>query len=156
MPHFSTSSFIAGLIVGLALSGAWFLRSGLSLPSLSPTTSTPSSTSTEGSNDIITVADQPAGDMVVVQSVNAPASGVWMAVREINGNDLGNILGAARVSGSTSMVSIILLRATQPGRSYAVELYRDDGSGTFNVASSSVYIDFDTSAPVIAHFSTTD
>jgi len=65
------------------------------------------------------------------------------------------VLGAARVNGPRSFVSVSLLRATEPNSSYAIELYRDDCNGEFDLATDSVYVDFATGAPVIAYFTTT-
>lgn len=154
--NFSTGSFIIGVMVGSLLVVAW-LFSGNFLP-------TPDSSSQLiGANgnmvsesSLISVANQPSGLEVVVESISVQSSVVWIAVREVNGNVLGNVLGAARIGGPRTNVSIQLLRATESSRPYVVELYRDDGSGEFNVSTNSVYIDFDTSAPVIAHFKTTE
>jgi hypothetical protein len=158
MTHsFSASSFIAGVMLGALLAGAWFLNGDAPFVPLIP----PSSSSSVShapiteSSGAISVNDQPAGDTVIIESVTVPPPGVWVAVREVQGNDLSNVLGAARVDGPRSAVSVSLLRATKPGQAYAVELYRDDGNGTFDPATNSVYIDFDTGAPVIARFSTT-
>ena len=94
--------------------------------------------------------------MVTVESVTVPPPGVWVAVREMNGNELGNVLGAAWVNGPKSEVSVSLLRATKPGSSYAVQLYRDDGTGVFDSSINSVYVDFDTGTRVVAYFTTTE
>jgi hypothetical protein len=156
--HFSTSSFVAGIMLGALLAGAWFLG-GISVPiSRSVPSSSFIATSTEPSSSesgAISVANQPAGDTVTIESVTVPPPGVWIAVREMQGNDLGNVLGAARASGPRSNLSVPLLRATEPGRSYAVELYRDDNNGTFDPSMNSVYVDFNTDARVIAYFTTT-
>ncbi len=155
MNSFSTSSFVAGVMLGALLAGAWFLGGNsnfVSMPSSSfIATSTAPKTQESGA---VSVADQLSGDTVMVESVTVPPPGVWVAVRETNGNDLGNVLGAARVSGPRTSVPISLLRATEPGRSYAIELYRDDGNGVFDLATNSVYVDFTTGAPVIAYFTT--
>jgi len=154
---FSVGSFVAGVMLGLLLAGAWFFNKN---PSLMPASSSVlTANSKEGSlpeSGAISVADQRAGPEVIVGSVTVPPPGVWAAVREVNGTDLGNVLGAVRVGGPRTNVSITLLRATEPNRSYAVELYRDDGGGTFDTAVNSVYVDFDTGTPVIAHFKTTE
>lgn len=160
MKNFSTSSFIGGLMVGLLLAGAWFFRDGSVPLNVSP--SSPFATSTQflptasTRSGAISVANQPSGDTVNVESVTVPPPGVWVAVREMNGNELGNILGAARVSGPRSAISVSLLRATLPRRSYAIELYRDDSSGVFNSSTNSVYVDFDTGERVVAYFTTTE
>lgn len=156
MERFSMGSFVAGTILGLLLAGAWFFGSNLSLLPLSSSSLTTGTTKVPPpTSSAIAVANQPAGDTVVVESVTVPA-GIWVAVRETLGNDLGNVLGAARVSGPHSNFSVPLLRTTEPGRSYAVELYRDDANGTFDPAMNSVYVDFDTGARVVAYFKTTE
>jgi hypothetical protein len=160
MMKFSTGSFVAGVMLGALLAGAWFL-SGHS--SFAPTQFSSSSSFIATSTDTTTqkssalsVADQPSGDAVTIESVTVPPPGVWVAVREVNGNTLGNVLGAARVAGPHSNISISLLRSTEPNRSYAVELYRDDNNGVFDPSTDSVYVDFNTGAPVIVYFSTTN
>jgi len=158
MKDFSISSFIIGMVLGILLACAWFLNgnSFSPLPSSLPfiATSTQTSLQEKQESDAVSVVDQPSGDSVIVESITVPPPGVWAAVREVNGNDLGNVLGAVRVNGPRSAVSIPLLRATEPGRSYAVELYRDDESGVFDLASLSVYVDFNSGAPAIVYFST--
>ncbi|MDP2650022.1 MAG: hypothetical protein Q8P16_00460 [bacterium] len=156
---FSTSSFVAGIMFGALLAGAWFFGgNSVSIPSLplasSPVTATSTAHAIQESG-AVSVTDQPAGDTVIVESVTVPPPGVWIAVREMNGGNLGNVLGAVRVNGPRSSIIISLLRATEAGRSYAVELYRDDGNGAFDHAANSVYVDFITGAPVIAYFTTT-
>jgi hypothetical protein len=156
---FSLGSFIGGFMLGALLVGAWLLGSNSLLSSMSPVSAIPpapaNAKEVQEKSGAVSVADQPAGDRVVVESVTVPPPGVWIAVREVNGSDLGNVLGALRVSGPRSDVTIPLLRATEPGLSYAVELYRDD-TGDFDFARNSVYVDFSTGAPVIALFTTTN
>jgi hypothetical protein len=156
---FSISSFVAGIMLGAFLAGAYFLGNGSTEFPLFPTlTSLPVSTSTQPIIEIsgaVLVVNQPAGDVVTVESVTVPPPGVWVAVREVSGTTLGNVLGAVRAEGPRSNLAVSLLRATEPSQSYAVQLYRDDGGGSFDPAINSVYIDFDTGAPVIAPFTTT-
>jgi len=160
MKNFSSSSFAAGIAFGILLASAWFVGNNsvfVNAPSSSfIATSTGAAAQQTLESGAVSVADQPSGDSVTVESVTVPPPGVWVAVREINGNDLGNVLGAARVSGPRSVVVIPLLRATEPGRSYAIELYRDDANGAFGPASNSVYVDFNTGAPVISYFTTAE
>ena len=142
---------------GVLLAGAWFLGGDASFLASMQSSSSRLATSTESRGQrsgAISVADQPSGDAVLVESVTVPPPGIWIAVREVQGNDLGNVLGAVRVGGPKSNFSIPLLRATESGRSYAVQLYRDDGGETFDPAVNSVYVDFDTGARVVAYFST--
>jgi hypothetical protein len=154
MTKFSAHSFIIGLMVGVLGTGAWvFNRDSSSLPQ--PLTS-PDATSTvpaSGKSSVIAVKDQPAGNEAVVESLTVRPPGVWIAVRDVHmSGDLGNTLGAARAGGPRTNFSIPLLRATQPGRSYAVELYRDDNNGNFDPSVNSVYVDFDTGARVVSYF----
>ncbi len=154
--HFSMNSFIAGVMLGTFVTGAWFL--GGNIVSLSPTSSVPSpATSTAPTvveSGALSVSDQPSGNTVIVESVTVPPPGVWVAVREMQGNSLGNVLGAAYARGPRHNFTVPLLRATEPGRSYAIELYRNDTNGTFNFTKDSIYVDFNTGAPVIAYFIT--
>ena len=154
---FSPLSFIAGAVIGGLLVVGWY-SGGISQSSLTASTSPETSTTTSSSSEstLLTVSDQAAGKSVLVDSIIAPVQGVWIAVRDINGDELGKVLGAARVSGTRSNVTVQLLRATEAGKEYAVELYRDDSNGTFEAGLNSVYIDFDTSAPAIVHFKTTE
>lgn len=87
----------------------------------------------EARDEAISVSDQSAGQSVVVSSVTLSESG-WVAVRELQGDELGNILGATRVrdSGTTQNVSVPLLRPTVAGQAYAVVIYQDDGGEEFN------------------------
>ncbi|MFA6278959.1 MAG: hypothetical protein WCS97_01665 [Candidatus Paceibacterota bacterium] len=154
---FSISSFVAGTMLGVLLAGAYFFGNdslflSTGLPSSFTATST---TQTAGESGAVSVADQPAGDIVMIESITVPPPGVWVAVREVQSNSLGNVLGAARVEGPRSALSVPLLRATVPEQSYVVQLYRDDAGSDFDPARNSVYVDFDTGAPVIAYFTTT-
>ncbi len=156
--HFSTSSFVIGVMFGALLAGAWFLGGDTAFISAgqpSPHTAADGSVFPQKSG-AISVADQPAGDTVSVESVTVPPPGVWVAVREVGGSDLGNVLGAVRVGGPHTGVSVPLLRVTESGRTYAVELYRDDNNGTFDPSANSVYVDFDTGARAVAYFATTE
>ncbi len=159
MKNFSTNSFVIGIFFGILLSSAWFIG-GISV--LAPTISTSIATSTDSvtqqiqNSGAVSVANQPSGDSVTVESITVPPPGVWVAVREINGNELGNVLGAARVNGPRSTISISLLRATKSNSTYAVELYRDDANGEFDPAKNSVYVDFNTGEPAISYFVTTN
>ena len=152
--HFSTVSFVAGVIVGALLTGAWFFSSNPDLLRFSSMGSVPSDRQLLSESALIALVDQSAGPEVVVESVTVPPPGVWVAVREMLSNDLGNVLGAARVGGPRTNITVSLLRATLPGKTYAVELYRDDNEGAFDPAKNSVYVDFDTGARVVSYFET--
>lgn len=156
--RFSASSFVAGVMFGALLAGAWFFRDagGLPLTAELPAFSPADAGSLVPESGAVSVADQPSGETVIVESVTVPPPGVWVAVREMDGNNLGNVLGATRIVGPRSSVVVALLRATEPSRSYAIELYRDDAGGTFDPLVNSVYVDFDTGARVVAYFATTE
>ena len=157
MMKFSTSSFVAGVMLGVLLAGVWFVGNNagfMSLPVSSPNATTTEPVTQE--SNALSVANQPPGNAVIVESVTVPPPGVWVAVREVTDGNLGNVLGAARVNGPRSSISISLLRATEPNRSYAAELYRDDNNGSFDPSLNSVYVDFDTGVRAVAYFSTTD
>lgn len=158
---FSVLSFVAGIMFGTLLAGAWFagLESSSLFSRLSPDTSQLKPNTREDrvpESGAISVADQLSGETVVVESVTVPPPGVWIAVREMNGAEFGNVLGAVRTNGPRTNLSIPLLRATEAGRDYAIQLYRDDGTGDFNPIVNSVYVDFDTGSRVVAYFKTID
>ena len=152
--NFSPNSFVLGLVLGGLLTGAWFLGFNSVLTSAPPGRVSSTAPNQAFTSEAIAVSDQKAGSEVVIESLAVPLSGVWVAVRETNGNELGNVLGAVRVRGSLTNVSVPLLRATEPNRPYAVQLYRDDNNDAFDPSSNSVYVDFDTGARVVAYFKT--
>lgn len=156
MKNFSTTSFVLGVGVGFLFASAWFFGSDHTYSSSSPSSLATSTLPTLVQSGALSVTNQPAGTSVTVESVTVAPPGVWIAVREMNGNNLGNVLGAIRVGGPRSSVSVPLLRATEPGRSYAVELYRNDNTDPFNLTTDSVYVDFDTGEGVVTYFTTTE
>lgn len=155
--RFSPKSFIAGVMIGALFTGAWFFdKEFVFMPASSSILTANTGKKSVPESGAISVFNQPAGLEVIVESVTVPPPGVWVAVHEMNGSVLGNVLGASLVNGPRSNVLIQLLRETEPSRQYAVQLYRDDGSGTFDLATDSVYVDFDTGARVIAYFKTAE
>ncbi len=158
MKAFSTPSFIGGFMLGVLLVGIWVADDSFSslLPQSSSLMLTESAKKLQNESGVVSVANQSAGNTVQIESLTVPPPGVWVAVREVNGNDLGNVLGAAYVSGPRTNFSVQLLRATEAGLTYAVELYRDDGGKTFDLENDSVYVDFATGSPVTTYFSTTN
>ena len=143
-------------MLGVIAVGGWLASNDPSLQRLMLRPSMLSAKKTEGAfeSSVVSVGTQAAGSLVIVESVTVPPPGVWVAVREVNGNYLGNVLGATRVKGPRSAISISLLRATEPGLRYAIQLYRDDTGGEFDLSADSVYVDFATGAPAIAYFTT--
>lgn len=108
----------------------------------------------ETSQNVVTISDQQAGSYVIVDSVNVPAPGVWVAIKEMQGNNLGNVLGANRIFAAAKNVTVNLLRSSLPGQTYAVVLYRDDGGGEFDVHKNSAYVDFDSGKSIVTYFKT--
>lgn len=157
MGTFSLNSFVAGVMLGIIGTAVWFTSwDALTLSALQPPmAASASGTEQAPGSDTVVVTAQAAGLSVVVASVTVPPPGVWVAVRETNGTELENVLGAARVTGPGSNIPVPLMRATEPGAAYAIEFYRDNGDDAFDLATDSVYVDFTTSAPVIAYFNTT-
>lgn len=144
-------------MLGALLVGVWFTNDNLgSFPLSSSSLLATTTASLRGESGAVSVTNQPSGESVIIESVTVPPPGVWVAVREASGTDLGNVLGAERVVGPHGNISVSLLRPTEPGRSYAVQLYRDDNNGNFDPAVNSVYVDFDTGARVVAFFTTTE
>ncbi|MFA6158933.1 MAG: hypothetical protein WC763_04935 [Candidatus Paceibacterota bacterium] len=83
----------------------------------------------------VSVASQAAGKSVFVSEARSSASSTWLAVREQNGDLLGQILGARRIDAtSTGDVSIELLRPTVSHLMYSIVMYEDDGDGQFEYA----------------------
>lgn len=155
MKDFSARSFAMGTILGAALVVAWFFGGSAMTFPLSPERSaTNTGAPSAPESAAVSVADQSAGDTVVVESVAVSPPGVWVAVREVRGGELGNVLGAERARDPQSNFTVHLLRATEPDRPYAVELYRDDAGGAFDIKKVSAYVDFDTGARVVKHFRT--
>jgi hypothetical protein len=141
------ATFIGGLILGGLIVALWFFSS--SVPR-----STTGALIPPDESGRVSVLNQEAGESVLVESVTVPPPGVWVTVHEVQGNGLGNILGAARARAPASGFVIPLLRATVQTGSYAIVLYRDDGDDAFELDRDSLYVDFDTGVPVIAPFTT--
>ena len=154
-------SFVAGVLLGLVGAIAWFSGDLPALP-ISPFSDEAHTTLNSDKNMItsqtgaVSVVSQKAGMSVRIESVTVPPPGVWIAVRELVCHELGNVLGALRVGGPRTDMTVSLLRATIPDQRYAALLYRDDGNGIFDPASDSIYIDLDTSLPALVYFDTSE
>lgn len=154
--RFSFLSFVSGVMLGVLLAGAWFFSGDIeSVPFSASSSLSMTGEQKAPESGAVSVANQTSGESVAIESVTVPPPGVWVAVRETNGTDLGNVLGAERVVGPRGNIIVSLLRPTEPDRSYAIQLYRDDNNGAFDPAVNSVYVDFDTGARVVTFFSTT-
>jgi hypothetical protein len=89
-------------------------------------------TMSQESDSAIMVADQMAGNMVTVGSVETDTS-AWVAVREDVKGMPGRVLGAARVdAGESRNIVIKLLRETMPNMKYQINLYKDNGDRKFD------------------------
>ena len=153
--YVSLPSFLIGALSGLLITLIWVYAG--EIKSQPVPVSTVSGFIDEGNESgAVSVGNQPAGTEVFIESVTVPPPGVWVAVREMIGREPGNVLGAARVQGPQGPFIVSLLRATEPARVYAVELYRNDNDGEYDPALNSVYVDFDTGKRVVAHFTTTE
>lgn len=84
----------------------------------------------------VVVTDQPAGMSVDLTSATYPVSEGWIGVRDFNNEQLGLILGVVRFSESQGLIpsEITLQRATQPGNTYAVVIFTEDGDFDFSLA----------------------
>ncbi len=154
-----TSIFVGGFMAGFVLAAAWFLTPDASQILESKTGAEPRANAGERtpyrtSSALVSVETQQAGETVLVAAVNVAAPGVWVAVQEVAGNELGNVLGAARAREPVSNLSIPLLRKTEAGKTYVITLYRDDGDGLFSTVTDSVYIDFESGERVAVAFKT--
>lgn len=90
-------------------------------------------------NDSVVVSDQSAGDSVAVQSVTLSQKG-WVAIRDADGKTLGAALFPA---GTSTDVSVPLLRATEAGQRYQVLLYYDDGNHDFDLKTETLVVNPD-------------
>jgi len=77
------------------------------------------------------VTDQSAGGVVYVSHL-VFAKEAWVTVREDNNGQLGNVLGAHWYPAGEQSGAIELLRNTQPGKSYFVVVYVDNGDKKFD------------------------
>lgn len=163
---FSVQPFVVGIALGALLATAWFYGHPSNTISqttpvanttgIAPATTTVRAVLPTDRSGALSVSDQAAGSAVRVESVTVPPPGVWIAVREVENGQLGNILGAVRAKGPRSNFSVPLLRNTKPGTTYAAELYRDNGDELFNAASDSAYVDFASDQVVTTYFTTTE
>ena len=130
---------VAGLIVGF-LVGWYWPRDGASL---TVDTTNLISTSTVSvvplpanvyetieATSSVSVDDQKAGNLVFVKHTEVTKP-TWIAVREMLGDVVGNILGAQMITSTSDDVPVTLVRGTVAGGKYAVFLYQDDGNGQF-------------------------
>jgi len=84
----------------------------------------------------VKVTNQSAGHKVVLESATFPIKEGWIGVRDYNDDKLGGLLGVARFSEAQGLVptSIVLQRATEVGKNYALVFYTEDGDREFSLA----------------------
>lgn len=131
---------IGAAVVILVAGGTWlFVGREDSEPADTPISTSIAPTITEGTNsmpkgtqisesdgELVTVADQPAGDSVTLSAMGLTRAS-WVAVRD----DM-SILGASWFPSSATSGSVKLQRATESGKSYRVVIYVDDGDKKFD------------------------
>lgn len=136
------AAFVLGLFVGVAASALWVLVQGdRSNPNDENEAKTEEVTAQEKeeitsetapiSGNTLSVADQLAGNTVIVDRVSISSAG-WVAVHEDVDGALGNILGAARFPEGEHDGIVPLLRETVAGEKYHAVLYFDNGDREFN------------------------
>ncbi len=82
----------------------------------------------------LSVANQTAGDTVVLGDIEYPANEGWIVVRDYANGAAGKILGAARYNLTDGLMpsSVSLLRKTVSGSSYQVQFYTESGDKAFS------------------------
>lgn len=82
------------------------------------------------------VMDQAAGLEVSLSGATFPSDEGWIAVRNYNDGQFGNVLGAARYSKEQGLVPemVTLLAPTVAGNTYAIVFYSENGDRMFNLA----------------------
>lgn len=89
-------------------------------------------TSVATTENKVAVSNQPAGNMVKLDSVSMTFDG-WVVVHEDRDGKPGNILGAQRFDkGTYTSGQVELLRGTVAGGKYYVMLHDDDGDRVFD------------------------
>lgn len=99
-------------------------------------------------SDLVRVGNQKAGSTVSVDMVDVAAPGVWVVIAEMRDGEVWRALGAARVKGPASDLTVKLLRPTEAGKQYSAILYRDDGDEKFELHGDSAFIEFNSGSRV--------
>lgn len=97
---------------------------------------TPARPTMQTGDGSVDVSNQPAGNVVKLDSATFPSSEGWVGVRSFPNGQLGSILGAARYSEEQGLVptEVELLVPTVAGRTYAITFFTEDGDRIFNPA----------------------
>lgn len=82
----------------------------------------------------IIVSAQPAGSVVVLDSVTYPTTAGWIVVRDFMDGIPGSILGAARYHETDGLMptSVNLLRATEVEGTYQIVFFSENGDRVFD------------------------
>lgn len=155
---FGGIGILVGLLIGMAI--GWRMDSSLIAhggndSNNQQATTTGSSNTTMAANpDDLSVKNQASGKAVLVAHVTLPTLG-WVAVHEVlNGETMGNVLGASRLeAGSHDNVVVNLLRGTEPNKQYAVILYADNGNKQFDLHAD-MAVEATDGNPIVARFTT--
>ncbi|MCA9367909.1 hypothetical protein KC887_06650 [Candidatus Kaiserbacteria bacterium] len=94
----------------------------------------PTLTVGEGS---VTVKNQPAGNVVTLESATYPVSEGWVGVRQYDNGELGRYInGVVRFSESQGLVpqEIVLQSPTIAGHEYAIVIFAEDGDFDFSLS----------------------
>lgn len=141
---FGAQVLIVGLIAGFLIGWFWHKNTSeikvsdeaqkSSMASNSATSTTPVPEiiyKTIEAPAFVSVDDQRAGGLVFIKHVEAKKP-TWIAIRDVEDGEIGNILGAEMITGETDDVPVTLLRQTEAGEKYSVFLYQDEGDGEFD------------------------
>ncbi len=84
----------------------------------------------------VTTENQAAGSVTKLTSAVFPVSEGWIGVRDYQNGQLGGLLGVVRFSEEQGLVpsEVILQRATEAGKDYAVVVYTESGDRQFSLA----------------------
>lgn len=106
-------------------------------------TNTQGGTTTFTSTGDVSVSDQPAGDVVMLDDVSYPEGSGWIAVGDYQDGDSLRFLGAARFDTAMGLepTEVELLRATEAGMTYRVALFEENGDGEFSRVGGDAEID---------------
>lgn len=87
-------------------------------------------------NAAVEIKDQAAGTSVSLEGATFPSDEGWIGVRDYVDGQLTGLLGVVRYSKEQGLVpeTIILQRATEAGKTYAVVFYSESGDRKFNLA----------------------
>ena len=84
----------------------------------------------------VTIVDQEAGDVVLIEGATFPTDEGWIGVRDYENGQMTGLLGVARFSKEQGLIptEVELLRSTQAGGEYAIVFYTESGDREFNLA----------------------